>query len=817
MKDYSKMLWDSTEPFPGEIAQAFYLLAAHPEEMFNRAFKSDIEVEKGFWKQYFGADFQNATLPEYLNKINNLDLNTRRIFSIIAFALLDKTILERLIESDIKLLKGSVRTDGLDPSIVSPMIAKAYKDDTFRYTSKTAVEFNFAKVLSDPLFGKCLMNLLNSRLRYLLNESREVSFNELLKTCFELKFHKALGLTETIFKLWLKGLAGRMVWDSTEALAKSKNIAEMFSHTAAFPEEMFFMAQHYHHDYGNDFWVHYFGADFQNPIPPDYLFELRDIDRDARIIFSIIAFALLDYDILERLCESNIKQLKGRVRTDNLNHLKSVSLFGISDSFKFVNNGEGKYVEFNLERILSIPSFGKCLMNLLNSRLRYSLDRPQEVPIRGLMEACYELKFHDALGLTKTAFKQWLEGTYASTGDYINSTQINNFICIDDAFLDFNNSKAEPSKEIYLLGENGEGKTLVLEALLMTYAKERIKDSAEDMGNAYKLFKKAKAEEALLKGEDDKEKDYGNSFYSVLPKIFAYGTHRGRTSGRKQDFDDAGFLTLFDTNKILTDPSEWIKDFCTKGLGTIDSLSFEEYQSNNKVAQNRLNELQALFDVILNKRIKIRIEKDNSVKYIEHGAELTFDQLSEGYRSTLIFICDLLYRLFDSQPENGEKAIERGRKAKAVVLIDEIDAHLHPRWQREIVGRMRELFPNVQFIMTTHSPFIIQGASEDALIFRLYRENGKTCVSEPYFRKNLNHMMINTLATSPLFNLDDARLDSNNNNADTSESYLISRIEQLVRDDISQSPAATYLTPEKIDELIEKARKKALPDKQDEI
>ena len=806
MKDYSKMLWDSTEPFPFEIAEMIYLTAINPRDMFERASESHNKdsIEYYFWTRYFGADFQNPTLPDYLNEISNIDRNTRRIFSIIAFALLDKTILERLIESNINQLKGSIRIDDFDPLIIDSLILRAYSDDSFLYTGRT-IAFNYEKLLSNSLFGKCLMNLLCSRLRYSLNEPQQVSFNDLLDACFELKFHKALGLSETTFKLWLKGLTGGMLWDSTEALTKSENIAELFSHTAAFPEEMFTMAHQSYNPIEYDFWEHYFGADFSNPTPPLYLFEIRDIDREARMLFSIIAFVLLDIDILEHLIKSNIKQLKGRVRIDDFNRLKSVSLFGISDSFNFVNEGKGKYVEFNLEKIMSIQLFGKCLMNLLNSRLRNFLDK-SEVSFDELMKKCYEHKFHKALGLARVDFSQWLKGTYASTGDYINTTQINNFICIDNAILDFSNSKAEPSKEIYLLGENGDGKTLVLEALLMTYAKERIKYSAEDMGNAYKLFKKAKAEGASLKGEDDKKIKYGNGFYSVLPKIFAYGTHRGRTNGRKQDFDDTGFLTLFDTNKILTDPSEWIKDFCTKGLGSIDLLSFEEYQVNNNVAQERLKELQELFDIILNKKINIKTNKDGQVRYIEHGADLTFDQLSEGYRSTLIFICDLLYRLFNSQSENEkEETIEHGRDANAVVLIDEIDAHLHPRWQREIVNKMRKVFPNVQFIMTTHSPFIIQGASDDALIFRLFRENGKTCVSEPIKRSELDYMMINTLATSPIFGMGSARLSNDENIDYTSKSFLMERIEKLVIDKIKDEKKRTYLSEEEINKMIEDA------------
>jgi hypothetical protein len=57
-------------------------------------------------------------------------------------------------------------------------------------------------------------------------------------------------------------------------------------------------------------------------------------------------------------------------------------------------------------------------------------------------------------------------------------------------------------------------------------------------------------------------------------------------------------------------------------------------------------------------------------------------------------------------------------------LIDEVDIHLHPTWQRNLPQRLRELFPNIQFIVTTHSPFIAAGAGEDALTYRLNWSNG---------------------------------------------------------------------------------------------
>ena len=58
-------------------------------------------------------------------------------------------------------------------------------------------------------------------------------------------------------------------------------------------------------------------------------------------------------------------------------------------------------------------------------------------------------------------------------------------------------------------------------------------------------------------------------------------------------------------------------------------------------------------------------------------------------------------------------------KEQGTVLIDELDIHLHPVWQRQIPAMLRKLFPNLQFIVSTHSPFIAAGSGEDAVTYRL--------------------------------------------------------------------------------------------------
>lgn len=89
---------------------------------------------------------------------------------------------------------------------------------------------------------------------------------------------------------------------------------------------------------------------------------------------------------------------------------------------------------------------------------------------------------------------------------------------------------------------------------------------------------------------------------------------------------------------------------------------------------------------------------------IDHeGTTLHLRQLSDGERSVLVLMLDIAKRLTQANPRLTDPLAQ----AEAVVLIDEIDLHLHPQWQRKIVGDLTRTFPNCQFIATTHSPQVI--------------------------------------------------------------------------------------------------------------
>ena len=93
--------------------------------------------------------------------------------------------------------------------------------------------------------------------------------------------------------------------------------------------------------------------------------------------------------------------------------------------------------------------------------------------------------------------------------------------------------------------------------------------------------------------------------------------------------------------------------------------------------------------------------------------QLLFSQLSDGYRNLIGMVADIAYRCIKLNPHLGTEAVI---KTPGVVLIDELDLHLHPNWQKRIVSDLKNVFQNVQFIATTHSPFIVQSLKSDELI-----------------------------------------------------------------------------------------------------
>ena len=98
-------------------------------------------------------------------------------------------------------------------------------------------------------------------------------------------------------------------------------------------------------------------------------------------------------------------------------------------------------------------------------------------------------------------------------------------------------------------------------------------------------------------------------------------------------------------------------------------------------------------------------KEEDLVFEFKDGKSLPLSNLSEGQRIVASLVTDLCIRISLLNPHLNGNAREL---TSGVVLIDEIDLHLHPKWQKTIVPNLAELFPKIQFILTSHSPFIIQ-------------------------------------------------------------------------------------------------------------
>ena len=121
--------------------------------------------------------------------------------------------------------------------------------------------------------------------------------------------------------------------------------------------------------------------------------------------------------------------------------------------------------------------------------------------------------------------------------------------------------------------------------------------------------------------------------------------------------------------------------------------------------------------------------------------ELRIDQLSDGEKCFLALIGDLARRLAIANPWHEDPLT-----AAAIVLIDEIDLHMHPAWQREVVGILRRTFPGCQFIVTTHSPQVLAAAPNDSVVlldgFATFSKHGGT------YQRDTNAILSEVMGTS---------------------------------------------------------------------
>jgi predicted ATP-binding protein involved in virulence len=182
----------------------------------------------------------------------------------------------------------------------------------------------------------------------------------------------------------------------------------------------------------------------------------------------------------------------------------------------------------------------------------------------------------------------------------------------------------------------------------------------------------------------------------------------------------SNFITYFqniDNNMERVDNYEYrIRD------GEVPRISKEEYIALS--TEIRMVELlQSVIEDIYDIKLRIAFENNNVIYYIKNSkqdsneTQIQFHQFSLGYKKLISLICDILIRVWQNS-----RGLEKREELKFILLLDEIDVHLHPEAQRKILPAIQKLFPNAEIFCTTHSPFVVNSVG-DAWVYEISDEN----------------------------------------------------------------------------------------------
>lgn len=335
---------------------------------------------------------------------------------------------------------------------------------------------------------------------------------------------------------------------------------------------------------------------------------------------------------------------------------------------------------------------------------------------------------------------------------YIEKVSIKNFKAIDNIEIEF-----RPGVNL-LIGDNGVGKTSVLEAITVAIggfiagihgviAKNIVADDVriclKELGQASSAIEYKTPVEISCWADIDGEKynwtrrrkdempnskttmeDKGiakyareitNDISKQLPLLCfqsearVWQTRRsnfGTELKKKLNDRRCGYIGCLDYSLDI----KGIKEWCLK-------MELSAFQKNAKIAEYEAFKsvvatvMQKMSD-LPEKPIVSYSQQVGDIVYSENGIDMPISYLSAGYQSLLWMTMNLAYRMALLNPESGENiALVPG-----IVLIDELDMHLHPKWQWNVIKALEETFPNVQFIVATHSPIIISSCKNENLI-----------------------------------------------------------------------------------------------------
>ncbi len=366
-------------------------------------------------------------------------------------------------------------------------------------------------------------------------------------------------------------------------------------------------------------------------------------------------------------------------------------------------------------------------------------------------------------------------------GHYFLNFTIENVRCFGKKqTLDFADENGNPHHWTIILGDNGVGKTSILKGLvsLAPSPKNIYRDQGRtelypglydwfeswDTARLYGVepsrfqakviaangFKKVLKNEinhlVVEQGHSSIKNIYFNDEnYNALGDFlcFAYGASRkmGKSTFTNEKYSTAS-VSLFDDEAPLINVEEF---FMRADYDAKTSKSRTSFEQREKVKKLLIDILPEVTDLRISKSYRIG-------RFVEVKTPFGWVRVSEmslGYKSLIAWIVDFASRMYHYHREKENPFAE-----PAVVLIDEIDLHLHPKWQRKVLRYLSKKFPNTQFIATAHSPLIVQAAENANLVLLKRRGNQVLIHNDPNIIKNWR---IDQILTSDLFGLSSSR------------------------------------------------------------
>jgi len=322
--------------------------------------------------------------------------------------------------------------------------------------------------------------------------------------------------------------------------------------------------------------------------------------------------------------------------------------------------------------------------------------------------------------------------------NYITSIHINQIFHLKDLDIPMSSEKKQ---HLLLTGKNGSGKTSLMNAIMefiekiyadkellfLSYQKylESSKHSLEYSRNANDKAQIAQTERLIKNWEQRIESLYGKVDVSM----------KDLTCLRK-DVDEGRFIIAYYNDRRWPNfvehdqprkPDMALKDIKTSKVDQFLDL-LTHYQLQTAFAQLKDNEkrvssigkwfsgIEKIFqDLFEDPQLHLDFDSDNYKFYfVTKGKRFKFTELSAGYSAALDIISDLIFKM-----QGTDKLVDVYDK-EGIVLIDEVETHLHLELQRQILPLLTSVFPNIQFIVSTHSPFVLSSI-KDAVAYDLER------------------------------------------------------------------------------------------------